>query len=56
MNTNPVPRFAFELWASGLGDIYCATDREFPMHSLRRLWWRVRGAMLMFAFGWWDWR
>lgn len=49
------PSFACELWAIGSGDIYCATDMDLPIHPLRRLFWRVRGSVLTFLFGWWWW-
>lgn len=49
------PDWVFELWARGCGDIYCATDKDLPIHPLRRIFWRVRGEILSSLFGWWWW-
>lgn len=47
------PRWVFELWAQGAGDIICANDYDLPISKLQRLLWRVRGHTLHFLFGWW---
>lgn len=49
------PQFVYLLWASGCADIYCATDKDLPIHPLRRAFWRVRGEIVSFLFGWWWW-
>lgn len=53
---NPTPRFAFDLWADGMGDLYCANDKDLPIGPLARAWHYVRGAALSFLFGWWWWK
>jgi hypothetical protein len=55
MSTQERPRIIFELWAGGMGDLYCADDGELPIHPLRRLFWRVRGEITTRLFGWWRW-
>jgi hypothetical protein len=49
------PDFAFKLWAMGSGDVACASDMELPISPLRRMFWKVRGYVLIFLFGWWWW-
>jgi hypothetical protein len=49
------PIFAFELWASGVGDLICAEDKELSIHPITRVLWWVRGNVLKFLFGWWWW-
>lgn len=53
--TNPTPRWAFELWAQGVGDIICSAESYeiIPISRLIKLWWRIRGEILHFLFGWW---
>lgn len=46
---------AFKLWCFGLGDVWCANDMDLPIRPVRRTLWRVRGRLLMRAFGWWKW-
>ena len=55
MKTTPYPRWVFEAWASGNGDLYCATDKDLPMHPLRRWTWRIRGNIMTTLFSWWWW-
>lgn len=49
------PNWAFELWCLGYGDLYCAAEKDYPISRAHRLFWRVRGAVLMRLFGWWWW-
>jgi len=53
MKTTPRPRWAFELWCSGLGDEHCASDGRLPIRPATRLFWAIRGAFLTAMFGWW---
>lgn len=55
MKIKPFPRLAFELWASGAGDIYCAGDTELPVGNITRIVWLVRGYITCVLFGWWWW-
>jgi hypothetical protein len=47
--STPQPRWAFEIWARALGDEVCARDTTLPLPAVRRLWWRVRGAVVTFV-------
>ena len=49
------PQFAFYLWASGAGDEQCAADMDLPITKWQRLFWKIRGSVLCFLFGWWWW-
>ena len=58
MKTEPRPRWAFDLCCSGIGDVYSATvtgDDIPQIAPARRLFLRVRGELLQWAFGWWRW-
>ena len=49
------PQFVYELWCLGLGDSYAANDEDYPVSPLKRLFWKVRGWVLVRAFSWWHW-
>ena len=55
METTPKLRWVFELWCFGAGDEICAADEDLPVSRWRRMFWRVRGAILHRLFGWWSW-
>jgi hypothetical protein len=49
----PTPRWAFVLWCSGAGDLYCAYDDELPFAFGQRTLWKIRGHILQGLFSWW---
>ena len=49
------PEWVMRVYCSGLGCEICAADLSLPISPLRRLYWRVQGAILTALFGWWRW-
>jgi len=49
------PDLVFELWANGIGDIYVAFDKDLPIPLFNRIWYRIRGEILITLFNWWWW-
>ncbi len=49
-------RLVMELYCLGMGDLFSSDDPDLPVSTLRRLFWRMRGALLMRLFGWWKWK
>ena len=47
------PYWVFDLWCSGMADLYVASDKELPIHPVRRVFLFVRGYLLAFLFQWW---
>ena len=47
------PRWVFEKWAEGAGEIICANDKDLPIPEWQRVFWRIRGNIKQFLFGWW---
>lgn len=50
---NAKPKWVFKLWCDGAADNIVAQDMDYPASRLRRIFWRVRGFILMSMFGWW---
>lgn len=57
MPMNPWPRWCFNLWCFGAGDLYAVGDpdyeKDFDVPHWRMVFWSIRGNVLMVLFGWW---
>jgi hypothetical protein len=55
MSSMTKPEWAFRLWAFGMGDLYCVNEPGLEIRLARRLFWRIRGEIMIRLFGWWRW-
>lgn len=53
MKIKPFPRFAFEIWADGLANIYIAEDKGIPISKLERKLRLFFGTVESFLFQFW---
>jgi len=49
----PKPRWVYDLFIEGCAAEQCWRYNDPNDHPLKRLWWRIEGAMLTALFGWW---
>lgn len=56
MRWTGTPGFVYEMWAYGMADLYVTDDKDLPISPAQRLFWRVRGEIVCFLFGWWWWK
>ena len=51
----PKPKWVYDLFIEGCAAEQCwrYNDGGHHDHPLKRLWWRIEGAVLTTLFGWW---